>query len=544
MADAQQSHAMTRLIKCLVAALVFGLVLLAPNHPQSLNLDALRSFPLELVALLLILWLIPGQARWGRVARIGVVALLVLSLIGRLADYATYVAFDRSFNSIVDWNLVNAGWLTLVGSIGWPLALAALVVTLLAIVAVALLLNWAAKVWSELPMHRLVRPWAFVALSISVAITVAEVGFHRQHMAYNPPGEAFTARLAAGDSTQWVSTLHGLKAFNQALEQDAFASETTLLSRLGANDVLIIFVESYGRSSFDNPFYAQTHVSTLQMAQQRLQQKGLAMRSGWLRAPMIGGQSWLSHATIASGLRIDNQGRYRMLIDSQRPSLYHYAQQAGFQTMAVMPGIRLDWPEAQYFGFDKILDAHNLGYQGQALNWVTMPDQYTLGAFDRLVLDQVPRKPVFAQIALISSHAPWVPIIPLIDWDDIGDGTVFNQWANQGDSPEEVWRDTGRVRDQFRQSVDYSLQVALSYAERQDGRSPLIIILGDHEPARFVSQRPGQEVAMHVIGTPEQIAAIDAWQWTPGLIPAQDLPVWDMDQFRDQFLNAYSDIAP
>jgi len=535
---------MTTLIKYVLAALVFGLVLLAPNHPQSMNLDALRSFPLEIVVLLLLFWLLPSDARWGRTARISVVVLLVLSLIGRLADYATYTAFDRSFNSIVDWNLVNAGWLTLVASIGWPLAFAVLAVALLAIVVVALLLNWAAKVWCRLPMNRLARPWALGALAISVALTVAEVQFHRQHFAYNPPGEAFTARLSAHDGIQWVSTLHGLEAFNQALELDTFAGETALLSRLGSNDVLIIFVESYGRSSFDNPFYAQTHVSTLQMAQQRLEQKGLATRSGWLRAPMIGGQSWLSHATVASGLRIENQGLYRMLIDSQRPSLYHYAQQAGFQTMAVMPGIRLQWPESQYFGFDKIWDAHNLGYQGQALNWVTMPDQYTLGAFDRLVLDQEPRKPVFAQIALISSHAPWVPIVPLIDWNDVGDGTVFNQWANQGDSPEEVWRDADRVRDQFRQSVDYSLQVAFSYAERQDGRSPLIIILGDHEPARFVSQRPGQDVAIHMIGTPEQIAAIDLWQWTPGLIPDQDLPVWQMDQFRDQFITAYSDIAP
>jgi hypothetical protein len=73
---------------------------------------------------------------------------------------------------------------------------------------------------------------------------------------------------------------------------------------------------------------------------------------------------------------------------------------------------------------------------------------------------------------------------------------------------------------------------------------PLIIILGDHEPARFVSQRAGREVAIHMIGTPSQIAAIQDWQWTPGLIPAADLPVWRMDQFRDQFITAFSRIAP
>ena len=132
----------------------------------------------------------------------------------------------------------------------------------------------------------------------------------------------------------------------------------------------------------------------------------------------------------------------------------------------------------------------------------------------------------------------------MIGWDAVGDGSIYSQWANSGDPPEVVWRDANRLRDQFRQSVDYSLQVAFSYAEQQYPNAPLIIILGDHEPARFVSQMPGRDVAVHFIGTPEQIAAIDQWQWTPGLVPAQDLPVWPMAQFRDQFINAFSEISP
>ena len=36
-------------------------------------------------------------------------------------------------------------------------------------------------------------------------------------------------------------------------------------------------------------------------------------------------------------------------------------------------------------GFDRILAAADLGYRGLPFNWVTMPDQFTLAAFDRLV---------------------------------------------------------------------------------------------------------------------------------------------------------------
>jgi hypothetical protein len=529
---------------CAIAALILDGVLIAPNHPGAMNVAALTMVPLELPFILLGLWLLPAHHRGNAIIRNVLVGLLLLILIGRVADYATFIAFDRSFNSLVDWNLIGAGWLTLAGSIGWALTAAASAALLAIVVLVALVLRWAVRVWALLPMPKAARPWALVGLVLSLTLTVIDVGHHRHYWTYAPPGDAFTARTATSNAIEWSSTVAGLRAFSRSVKYDPFAGQTALLSRLNQHDVLIIFVESYGRSSFDNPLYAQTHVPTLQRAERRLADQGLEMRSGWLEAAMIGGQSWLSHSTVASGLWIDNQGRYRMLLKSQRPTLYHYAQQAGFQTMAVMPGIRMDWPEADYFGFDKIWDANNLGYQGEPFNWVTMPDQFTLSAFDQLARQAEPRKPIFAQIALISSHAPWVPVAPMIDWTQVGDGTVFNQWANTGDSPEVVWRDPDRVRDQFRQSLDYSLQVVLSYAERQAHNMPLIIILGDHEPARFVSQRPGREVAIHMIGTPSQIAAIQDWQWTPGLIPAGDLPVWRMDQFRDQFITAYSEIAP
>ena len=45
-----------------------------------------------------------------------------------------------------------------------------------------------------------------------------------------------------------------------------------------------------------------------------------------------------------------------------------------------MPAITLAWPEAGYFGYDRVLAAHDLGYRGLPFNWVTMPDQFTLAA--------------------------------------------------------------------------------------------------------------------------------------------------------------------
>jgi hypothetical protein len=224
------------------------------------------------------------------------------------------------------------------------------------------------------------------------------------------------------------------------------------------------------------------------------------------------------------------------MLASARNTLFHYAQAAGLRTVAIMPAHVFPWPEGDFFGFDAIYNAPDLGYEGERFNWVTMPDQFTLKALERLELSRPARPPVLAQVALVSSHAPWVPIPELVDWDLIGDGTIFNQWALSGDPPEVVWRDHDRVRDQFRLAVDYSLQSVGAWAARLADDPPLIIALGDHEPARFVSGVPGYDVPIHVIGPPDLVARFEALGWIPGMIPDPENPPLRMDVLRDTFL--------
>ena len=56
-----------------------------------------------------------------------------------------------------------------------------------------------------------------------------------------------------------------------------------------------------------------------------------------------------------------------------------------------------------------------------------MPDQYVLLALHRLELAARHRPPLFAEVDLVSSHAPWTEIPRLIPWDDVGDGSVFDR---------------------------------------------------------------------------------------------------------------------
>ena len=226
------------------------------------------------------------------------------------------------------------------------------------------------------------------------------------------------------------------------------------------------------------------------------------------------------------------------MLASGRKWLFHFAQDAGYRTAAIMPAITLAWPESSAMGFDVVIPAADMGYKGDRFRWVTMPDQFTLASY-RDLLPPDPR-PDFVQIALISSHAPWTPIARMVPWEDVGDGSIFNAMAAQGPAPRELWKDRDAVRDAYRRSVDYALRAAFSYVARRGDEAPLMIVAGDHQAASFVAGGENMDVAVHMIGPDHVLERIGHWAWTDGLIPAADGPVRRLDTFRDDFLEAFT----
>jgi hypothetical protein len=491
------------------------------------------GFPLELPALLLLLAVAPAALRLP--LRLTATTLLAALLALTLLDLATATALNRRFNPALDAPLVAAGWRLASGSLGWPLASAA-VAGALAMLALAVAALW----WATGRMPARSRP-ALLALALP-ALALVALDAAPEPRLLDPPGTAASTRLAWEHLRDGWGARGDLARFRAEAASDPAAAlpPEHILPALQERDVFLIFVESYGRSAHANPLYAPSVTAALAEAETRLAAAGLAARSAWLTSPVVGGQSWLAHATLLSGLRIDAEGRYRALLASPRRTLMHLARAAGWTTAAVMPAITLPWPEAAWFGYDRVLAAGDLGYRGRPFNWVTMPDQFTLAAVERRLLAPEPRPPVFAEMALISSHAPWTPIPPILPWDALGDGRVFDRFAAAGDPPEAVWRDADRVRAQYGRALDYTLRVVTAFAERRAATRPLLVVLGDHQPAAFVSGDPAsRDVPVHLIGPPEILAQVDGDRWSPGLLPAADAPVHPMQGFRDMLLRAF-----
>ena len=439
---------------------------------------------------------------------------------------------------------ISAKTKRIVGLAGIALAATAIVTAALGVVALlAWALWWATGVWSRLELRPPASRVAAVAAVLAAGVATAEIAHARGRLTgpFPVPGAAFTARVGLERVEMATRTLAELRDFRAAALSDPFAGTGPLLGLLD-RDVMVIFVESYGRTSIDTPYFADLHRATLEAGEDRLADLGLAMRSGYLASPTRGGQSWLAHATLANGLRIDDQTRYGAALASGRETLFHIAARSGFRTAAVMPAITLDWPESARMGFDTVLAASDLGYRGKPFNWVTMPDQFTLAAFDRLLRPGTAGSPLFAQVALVSSHAPWVPVPELVDWDALGDGTVFDEIAVSGDPPEVVWRDRARVRAQYRLSIDYALRTVIDYAARRAEDPPLLVVLGDHQAAGFVALDERPDVPVHLIGPPALVARAAAWGFTPGLIPADTAAALPMEDMRDLFIRTFSDV--
>lgn len=516
----------------LAIALIYAVFAL-PAEPAAPT--AYISLPVELALLLLAVVMAPRPLARG--ARIGATLTVGLLLLFKLVDLATRLAIGRGFNPALDAALPGFGWNVLSRALG-P-GLAALLLAAIALLFIGLL-------WLIASGLRGLQGWR---QSRRRAVAIASAGLVAAGalllLAFAPARPPLVGidntRLLLARATETQRALRDLAVFRARLSTAPATDDGTDFGPLAGKDVLFVFVESYGRTVFERPRYADTIGPRLAAFERRLADAGFGARSGWLTSPTVGGQSWLAHGTLFSGLWVDNQARYEQLVASDRVSLNRRFRAAGWRTVAVMPAITRAWPEGEWFGYDRVYGVDDLGYKGQPFNWVTMPDQYTLAALQRRELARGDDRPVMAEVALISSHAPWTPIPPLLNWSAVGDGRVFNTYADAGDPPAVVWQDNERVRAQYRQAIDYALATLASFIETYGHEDLVLVILGDHQPAPLVTgEAATRDVPVHLIAADADVlSTIEDWQWARGMRPTATTPIWRMDAFRNRFLEAF-----
>ncbi|MFI1354573.1 sulfatase [Streptomyces sp. NPDC020898] len=522
----------------LAGVLVLG-VLLVPNRLDRITFESFLRLPVEAVFLAAVLLVLPAKAR--RITAAGLGVLLGLSTVLKSLDMGFYQTLARPFDLVFDWILLSNAVDFLkdsLGRSGQVLAVIGVIVLLIAVLVV-----------SALAMVRLADVMARQRpVAVRGTLVVGTAWIVCSTMGVQAGGVAIATKGYSqylSNRVQYVRDgLGDAEVFDKQLTVDAFANTPSdqLLAGLRGKDVLFTFVESYGRVAIDDPTMAPEIDATLKEGDARLTSAGFAARSGWLRSPVTGAGSWLAHSTFLSGLWIKNQQRYRTVTTSDRATLTSYFQKTGaWRTVGIVPGVRKAWPEGKYFGLDHIYDSTHLGYQGPYFSWTPVPDQFSLEAFQKLEHGKKDRDPIMAEIILASSHNPWSPIARMVDWDDLGDGSVFHKIKKEGTNPTEVWKSGKRVRTEYRKAIQYSLDSLIQWVQRYGDDNTVLVLLGDHQPVPTVTGgSTNKDVPVTIVARdPKVLDRVSDWGWTEGLKPSADVPAWGMDQFRDRFMTAY-----
>jgi hypothetical protein len=492
---------------------------------------------LELVAVLVLLSVaasrgarLPDLMLW----LLGLMLLAVLLL--RFADMLVPWYFGREFSLAVDLKflpvLIDMVYHALTSTQFVLLACVMLGMVAFAVVALRLALG---AVWRGLVLRQ--------AAPFVLGLTTVALGWVAAVEAGSAPRPV--AAKAVNVVQRSVHEFLNVKALRReiAARMDAAAAARPVpadLAKLGGRNVLLVFAESYGAVTLTDPAMAQVLDPVRAEFAAAVWARGYHVASGFLESPVTGGGSWLAHATMTTGIKVDGQLPYDALLLSRVPPLAGMFHAAGYRTVAATPRINQPWPEARFFGFETVYDGPGFGYLGPRYTWETMPDQFVLEAIHRRELAGQ-RQPVFVQYVLSSSHAPFDDVPPLIDdWTKIGDGRVYN---DLGSSLYPL--KTGLVFEHvegYVAATRYVLQSLQGYLTERLADDSLVIIVGDHQPPLTVAAATRDKaVVVHVLSRdPALVAPFLARGFTSGMRPDRGGGAAPMAAFLGWFVEDFN----
>lgn len=522
-----------------IAAGVFvWFVLVVPVKPSLITPVAFVRIPLEGLGAVVLALVLPAVGRRVLARVFGV--LLGLLIIVKVLDVGFFAVFDRPFDAVSDWYYLGPGVGVLSDSIG---RFGAYLVATLIVVAAAWMLTMMPSVVARLidavGRRRRVSARAVVALGI---VSVLFVATGVQIGSNGPVASAGASKLVYG---QLQHDIADRATFAAQISHDPLRDvpADTMFTSLRGKDVILAFVESYGRVAVHGSSFSPGIDAVLKEGTSSLRAAGFSSRSAFLTSPTFGAGSWLAHSTLQSGLWVNSQQRYDQLFTEKRVTLTSAFGAAGWRTVSDVPADTIAWPQgAQFYGFDALYDSKDVGYRGPAFSYAPMPDQYVWSAFQRLELGKPDRPPIMAEIDLVSSHHPWTPLPHFVPWGDVGDGSVFNGMPEQGQTPDDAFESPSQVRALYGQSIEYTLSTLFSYLTTYPDPNLVMIVVGDHQPHSYVSgPHPGHDVPISIIAhDPAVLDSIGSWGWQDGMLPSEAAPVWKMSAFRNRFVAAYS----
>jgi Sulfatase len=449
----------------------------------------------------------PRALRW-------LASLWIVLVVSRYADVTTPALYGRDVNLYWDVRYVPAVGAMLVRVASWRLVLlVAGVAVLVPMLLYAIVRPAFGRVAKGLERDDERRVLAFASAAVVLLFAAQQLAARLPRVpGFSRPVVSTYARqveLAAAAMTAARTRNIGPP---RAIEAD--------LARVQGADVFLIFIESYGAVSFDRPQFASGLTASRARFAQDIRSTGRDAVSTFVESPTFGGNSWLAHVSLLSGVEVRDQGTNVELMAQKRDTMVTAFNRQGYRTLAVMPGLHESWPEGQFYGFNEIYDETRLNYLGPPFGWWTVPDQFVIAKLDALAEAAKPRVPVFAFFPTTNTHTPFSPTPPYQpDWPRVltdapfPDAELARVWQQVPD-----WLDLG---PDYVRAVAYTYETLGGYLRLRRDKDFVMILLGDHQPPAVVSgEGASWEVPVHVITSRRAILdALVARGFTPGLSP-------------------------
>jgi hypothetical protein len=426
----------------------------------------------------------------------------LLLVLGRYLDVTAPSLFGREVNLYWDGaQIPRFLWVT-AQDFPWWLSTGVFAVVVLLLWGLHRLLRWAIAVTAtEVVPHALRTRWAWLATAAATVLVAANyAGVRATWPVVSKPVIPTYWRQADLLLTSLSAQRLGQVLPPSTTLQTALAAPPgKALGALGGRDVYLIFMESYGAVTYDNP----RAVAGLAEARRRFADDiaagGRQVVSGFISSPTYGGASDLAHLSVLSGLDLSNPMRHDLLLTTDRPTLATLFRANGYRIFGLYPALWWEWPERAYYGFDEFLASRELDYRGPPLGYWKIPDQFALARFEQLHPRGADAPPRFVFFPTITCHFPFSPVPPYQpDWQRVlGDKPFDDAELARAASEQVAWLN---MLPDYLRMVEYTYRWLGAFLSQPEPRETVFILLGDHQPTANISgEGASWDVPVHIV---------------------------------------------
>lgn len=478
-----------------------------PRGPFGFDLRSAVEYPLALllrrpnadVFRLVIEWvalcalaLFTAKTRAARVARVLGAISYVLLLIFLVYEHAFEWFFKRTPVVLHDWELAISFWHFLAAmrwSVWWLFG----ALTLIAVCGVGWSISRVLRALQQLAP----RQWnlVFATLLIWNFVSLTWFGPARD----DTTSQLVTKRVMWNFHRSLLARQKDDEAKTAAPDRRYDDFEHIALQR--KPDVSLLVIEAYGEvlATWD---MTDGYRALMQRMQQRFAQRGLQSATFTSAAPVHGGMSWLSLATLQTGVLIDRPDIFATASVAHLPTFTNFFRRQGYFTAAMQPGTsnKVGVGPRDWLNHELFIGAEELGYRGRPWGFGQIPDQFS---WRRLAEERRTfASPRMVTAFCVSTHFPWGEHVPPY---------FAPENINTGEGPDrlhdETWPELPGVsqlsahRRSYFKAIEYELRLVTEFIEQEPSKDVLIVIVGDHQP-RLESNPPGEvtlNTPLHVL---------------------------------------------